>query len=129
MFSKSSTFTILVLVAIVVSAAVLKITQTFFNTNGSLTTLGRVSRHILITKDPAPIITTLDNADELRQNNPAFYKDAQNGDILLLWRDKAIVYSPKRDLVLAATLIAPVDPTPSIKIQGSATSSNSNTGE
>ncbi len=123
MFSKSSTFTVLVLVAIVVSAAVLKISQTFFNTNGSLTTLDRVSRHILITREPAPIITTLDNAEELRQSNPAFYKDVQNGDTLLLWRDKAILYSSKLDLVLSATLMTPVEPQPITEIQESATSS------
>ncbi|MEK7655417.1 MAG: hypothetical protein AAB386_01935 [Patescibacteria group bacterium] len=112
MFSKSSTFTVLVLVAIVVSAVALKISQTFFKANGSLTLLDRVSKHILITREPAPIITTLDNADELRQSNPAFYKDVQNGDTLLLWKDKAVLYSSKRDIVLAATLIAPVDSQP-----------------
>ncbi len=123
MFSKSSTFTILVLVAIVVSATVLKISQAFFNANGSLTPLDRVAKHILVNKDPAPTITTLDNIEALRQSNPAFYKDVQDGDTLFLWQDKAILYSSKRDIVLAATLISPVEPPP-VETQGSVTSSN-----
>lgn len=113
MLSKSSTFTVLVLVAILVSAAALKITQTFFNSNGAGNVLDRVSKHILITRDPAPSITILDNAEELRGSNPAFYKDAQNGDTLLLWRDKAVLYSSKLDRIVAATLIAPYEPSSS----------------
>lgn len=61
----------------------------------------QVGRHILVVDPQMPSVATIENADELRTKNPYFYSNAQNGDRLLIWRDKAVLYSPTRDVVLS----------------------------
>ncbi|MFZ2804068.1 MAG: LytR C-terminal domain-containing protein [Patescibacteria group bacterium] len=60
-----------------------------------------VARHIVINPTEAPTVATIQDANLLRTQNPDFYKDAQNGDKLLIWSDKAVLYSPTRDILLA----------------------------
>jgi hypothetical protein len=64
--------------------------------------IARVAKHIIVNPNEEPTIATIENADLLKQQSPLFYKDAQNGDRLLVWSDKAILYSPSRDIILAA---------------------------
>lgn len=68
--------------------------------------LERVRTHIIINTSEDPTVATVENAETLRQQNPVFYKDVQAGDKLIVWTDRAVLYSPKRDLVLAA-IVAP----------------------
>lgn len=63
--------------------------------------VGRVSQLILIKTDEDPTIATVQDANTLRASNPVFYKDAQNGDRLLVWSDKAVLYSTTQDKLLA----------------------------
>lgn len=63
--------------------------------------IARVAAHITIKQDEGPTVATIQNADMLRAQNPVFYKDAQVGDRLLIWSDKAVLYSPATDKVLS----------------------------
>lgn len=67
--------------------------------------LRKVSRHIAIDPSEDPTVATVQQADLLRQQNPAFYRDVQNGDRLIVWSDRAVLYSPSRDLVLSAMVV------------------------
>ncbi|MFA6503876.1 MAG: LytR C-terminal domain-containing protein [Patescibacteria group bacterium] len=84
--------------------------------------IARVSS-LIVTKDgEEPTVATVQNADMLRQGEQEmseFYKDAQNGDRLLVWSDKAILYSTKLDKLLA------VLPSPSLLLSGNSTSTPS----
>lgn len=66
----------------------------------------KVSRHVSIKAGERPTVATVEDANLLRQQRPAFYSEAENGDKLLVWSDKAVLYSPRRDVVLAVLPIA-----------------------
>ena len=58
-----------------------------------------VSKHILLPTEEVPTIATIEDAAALAaQQN--FFKDAQNGDKVLIFSDRAIIYSPDRDLLV-----------------------------
>ena len=61
----------------------------------------RVAKHIKIKSDEVPTVATVQDPELLRKNNPSFYQYAQSGDRLLIWSDKAILYSPSEDILLA----------------------------
>jgi len=63
--------------------------------------IAMVGKHIVVNPSEEPTVATIQDANLLRTQNPAFYKDAQNGDRLLIWSDKAVLYSPQRDVLLA----------------------------
>lgn len=60
-----------------------------------------VKRHILLPENEAPTIATIDNAQDLA-NEQDFFKNAQNGDKLLIYpkAKQAFIYSPSRDVVV-----------------------------
>lgn len=66
-----------------------------------VTLVGRVARHIAVNPDEEPTIATVQDADSLRTTDAYFYKDAVAGDRLLVWSDKAVLYSEARDMILA----------------------------
>ncbi len=61
----------------------------------------KVGRHILIDTHASPTIATVQDPTVLRQQNPIFYQDAEAGDRLLIWPDKAILYSERKDQLLS----------------------------
>jgi hypothetical protein len=63
--------------------------------------IAAVGKHIVINTSEQPTVATVLDADTLRTQVPAFYRDAQNGDRVLVWSDKAVLYSPSRDILLA----------------------------
>jgi hypothetical protein len=65
-----------------------------------------VRAHIVINTAEDPTVATVEQAETLRRQNPLFYKDVEAGDKLIVWSDRAVLYSPQRDVVLAA-LVAP----------------------
>ncbi|MBP9864715.1 LytR C-terminal domain-containing protein [Patescibacteria group bacterium] len=78
--------------------------------------IARISRLIVVKQDEAPTVATIQDVSLLRQQDPKFYKEAENGDRLVIWSDQAILYSTKQDRLLA---VVPVSLPPST---GSATS-------
>lgn len=66
----------------------------------------KVASHIVIKMDETPTVATVQDPDVLRAQSPVFYKDAQAGDRLLIWSDKAVLYSPSTDRILAVLPIS-----------------------
>ena len=83
--------------------------------------IARIGKIIVINPDERPTVATVENADFLRSQNPDFYKDAQNGDRLLIWSDKAVLYSTKQNKILSVLQIR----APAGLTQTSASSSSS----
>ncbi|OGH73993.1 MAG: hypothetical protein A3C90_02150 [Candidatus Magasanikbacteria bacterium RIFCSPHIGHO2_02_FULL_51_14] len=61
--------------------------------------LGQVRRHMLLPNDVDPIVARINDAAGLAAAQ-AFYKDAQSGDVILVYPEKAIIYSPSRDIIV-----------------------------
>jgi len=55
---------------------------------------------MLLPEDVEPQIATITDIDKLREENPEFYKNAENGDNLLIYPQKAIIYSPSRNIIV-----------------------------
>jgi len=121
--SRMSPLTIAIIVIVLLVGVVLGIKQTWFSDKGgkeqaeskkiSATApsdiadlIGRVSKHITIKQDETPTVATIQDIKVLQQQNATFYKDAQNGDRLLVWSDKAVLYSTTRDIILAVLPIS-----------------------
>lgn len=73
----------------------------------------RVARHIAVNSAENPSIATVEDPDALRVQNAQFYALASKGDRLLVWSDKAVLYSMEQDKILAVLMIqkAPEAPT------------------
>ena len=67
--------------------------------------INRVSELIEINKDEIPTIATVQEPDVLKETQPVFYKDAEKGDRLLVWSDKAVLYSVSKDKLISVMLI------------------------
>lgn len=74
-----------------------------------LSLIEKVARHIVINEQEEPFIATINNLEAVRKKNPMFYKDAENGDRLLIWSDKAVLYSEDKDLIVAVAMALPDD--------------------
>ena len=70
----------------------------------------RVKRHVLIKNDEAPYIAKISNIELVRERNPEFYADASNGDSVLIWSDKAIIYSEEKDRIIAVATASSLKP-------------------
>jgi hypothetical protein len=62
------------------------------------TLLEKVKKHILL-PDGEPVVATIQDAAALASQQ-AFYVNSQNDDKLIIYKDKAIIYSPARDLIV-----------------------------
>ena len=60
---------------------------------------------IMLLPDEKPTIATLLDIEELKKENAEFYKDAQKGDILVIYSEKAIIYREEDKKVIN---VAPV---------------------
>ncbi|MEK7115786.1 MAG: LytR C-terminal domain-containing protein [Patescibacteria group bacterium] len=69
--------------------------------------VAKVATHILVQQGEAPNVATVQDPELLKQQSPVFYKDVQVGDRLLVWSDKAVLYSPSRDILLAVVSFRP----------------------
>lgn len=70
------------------------------------TLIERVGGHIMIAQNEMPTIATVQDPDALREKDPDFYRYAQAGDRLLVWSDKAVLYSERKDRLLAVFPVA-----------------------
>lgn len=68
--------------------------------------IDKVAKHIVLKAGEDPTVATIQDVEILKRQNPVFYKDAQNGDRLLIWSDKAVLYSQDRDIILAVLPIS-----------------------
>ncbi len=66
--------------------------------------LVKVRKHFVLPLDPEPTVATIVDVEKLRGRN-VFYQKAENGYHLILTTDRAILYDPKRDMIVD---VAPV---------------------
>lgn len=71
------------------------------NTSNSKVLIGKVGRLILLPKNEVPSIATINNV-ALLQKQSSFYKNARNGDILLIYfqEKKAFIYDGVEDVIV-----------------------------
>jgi len=63
----------------------------------------RLGRHILL-PSTAPTVGTVSDIEKLREKS-AFFKDAKNGDTVVIYSDRAIIYDGKADRIVNVGLI------------------------
>ncbi len=68
----------------------------------------QVRRHIIIATDVDPTVATIVDVETLKSRNE-FYKNAKNGDNLIVTPTRAILYDPDQDIILD---VVPVQLTP-----------------
>jgi hypothetical protein len=59
----------------------------------------RVSQLADTVAGEVPQEAVINNIDKAREQNEAFYSQAINGDILLLYKHRAVIYSPTKDRI------------------------------
>ncbi|QQR60515.1 LytR C-terminal domain-containing protein [Candidatus Uhrbacteria bacterium] len=74
----------------------------------------RVRELVVADSDEMPTVATVQDISVLRPQNPTLYRDAQNGDKLLVWSDKVVVYSATKDRLL---VVMPINVTPDTTTQ------------
>ena len=67
-------------------------------------TKDKVSK-LIVLPEGDPTVATITDAEALKKDNPEFYKDAQNGDTLLIFQKKAILYRESTNIIVN---VAPV---------------------
>ena len=70
--------------------------------------IAKVGKHLLLPEDKEAELGTVLNIEELKNEYPEFYKNAKNGDKLLFYPDRAILYDLDNDIVLNVAPI--IDP-------------------
>lgn len=60
----------------------------------------KVRSMILITTDEAPRITMITNIEQHRLGNPSFYAEAQNGDFVLFYSSKVVIFREAPELIV-----------------------------
>lgn len=98
---------ILVVVGVVLLAVLLSVYlfQRFMAKKKTSDTLAKVGAHVLIPTNEMPTIATVSDKNDLRDQ--VFFKEAENGDILLVYNQtkKAILYRPSIDKVINITTV------------------------
>jgi hypothetical protein len=60
---------------------------------------------LMLLPEEVPTVATLVDVNGLKEENPTFYENAENGDILVIYTDKAILYRSTANMIIN---IAPV---------------------
>jgi uncharacterized protein YneF (UPF0154 family) len=63
------------------------------------TLISKVGKHIVLPADQEPTIATVQDASALAEQQP-FFKDANNGDTLFIYNDRAILYRESKDVII-----------------------------
>jgi hypothetical protein len=68
---------------------------------------------LMLLPDENPTMATIVDIDALRQDNPTFYANAQEGDLLIIYSEKAILYRESENKIInvAPVFIEPTEGT------------------
>jgi hypothetical protein len=61
----------------------------------------RVSQLADVLPEEIPQEAVVNNLEKVKAQNAAFYNNAENGDILLLYKHRAVLYSPNQDKIVS----------------------------
>lgn len=70
----------------------------------------KVGKHLPVNEQEIPLVAIVTDVSAAKQQSPAFYQKAQNGDRLLVWQDKAVLYSPTLDEVESVLVFQTIQP-------------------
>lgn len=62
--------------------------------------IDRVGDQIIIDQTEEPTIATIEDINTLKAVKPEIYKNAENGDKILVFSDRVIIYREKDDLIV-----------------------------
>jgi hypothetical protein len=62
--------------------------------------VAKVKKHMTIDETIAPTIAKIADAEALRSKNPLFYKNAKNGDFVVITTTRAVLYSLENDVII-----------------------------
>lgn len=72
----------------------------------------KVGKIFLLPAGEEPTIANIVDIESLKKNNEDFYKDAQNGDYLLIYTAKAVIYrEPENKVINVAPVVVSPDQT------------------
>ena len=74
----------------------------------------RVGKHLPVNEKETPLIAIVTDVNAAKQQSPVFYKKATNGDRLIVWSDKAVLYSPERDEVESVLMFQAATSSPAL---------------
>ncbi len=57
--------------------------------------LTKLKQILLIEEKEQPTIARIDNPEKLKKDNPEFYKNAQKGDYIIVYKERAIIFRTK----------------------------------
>ncbi|MFO0705027.1 MAG: hypothetical protein U0517_03650 [Candidatus Andersenbacteria bacterium] len=97
--------------------------QTKLAEEASQNVINSVSKLILVPEDK-PTVATITDVDKLRAANESFYKNARNGDTLLLYSTEAIIFRTSENRIIN---VAPVVLNPDTKNATNSTGNAANT--
>ena len=60
----------------------------------------KVAQLILVNEDEVPTVATIVNVNDLQVDNPGFYGAAKNGDKLVVYSDKALIYREEENKII-----------------------------
>ncbi len=83
--------------------------------------IAQVRRHMMLPKED-PLVDSVEKAASVRQE--PFYANAEDGDKVLVFARRAILYRPSIDKIIEIGYIRPISPTPEMQVQAQATSSS-----
>lgn len=72
------------------------------------TLIDKIKRHLVVSEADIPYIATITNIELVKQKNPDFYKDAKDGDKVVVWKDRAVIYSEADDRIVAVATSKPL---------------------
>ena len=83
--------------------------------------ISRVSKFMVVSSDEKPSVVVLRNVAELAAQQP-FYRDAKDGDVLIVYSSRAIVYDAKENKLVSVSPIQQntATPVPTVVASGSA---------
>ncbi len=70
------------------------------STNTELPLADRVGRLMIVNEEETPTIATVEDVNTLKAVKPDIYKDTENGDKVLVYSDKVIIYRESKDLII-----------------------------
>jgi len=59
----------------------------------------KIGKHIALPSEGEPLIVRVDNAEELKKKQ-VFFENSKDGDILIVYQEKALIYRPSEDILV-----------------------------
>lgn len=79
--------------------------QTIQKSQSSLSVPDKVRVILFIDDAATPSVLVVTDANQVRTSNPSFYKNAENGDSLLVYSNQAVIYREKNNQIINVTPI------------------------